>query len=353
MRRRQVLRLGLAAAGGLATVLPTRPSPAAHIPGPQPLQRGIALGLFCEDPLWSYRDLLAEIRDLGATHVSLTVAYYQQHAGSSRIYSHPRFTAPDAAIVRTIREAHALGLQVLLFPILRLESPRNDREWRGTLAPEDPEAWWASYESLLIHVGKLAARERVAVLSVGSEQSTLDTAAHHPHWARLVTALRKTYPGLLTYSGNWDHYADVGLYDLVDLAGMCAYFPLARQGYTPPAKQEDLVAAWRRKREDLEGFAAHLDKPLLLTEVGYLSLRGAAAWPWREGASGEIDLEDQRRCYAAFAEAWTGSRRLRGVYFWNYYGWGGRVSGGYTPRHKPASDEIVRYFIAEEFRPAR
>jgi hypothetical protein len=355
MRRRQALGLGLAtaASGLLGSRLSTRRGEAAHIPGPSPLQRGVALGLFCEDPLWSYRELLAEIRDLGASHVSLTVAYYQQHGGSTRIYAHPRFTAPDYAVVRTIREAHALGLQVMLFPILRLEAPRSDREWRGTLTPENPEAWWASYEALLIHLGKLAAREHVEVLSVGSEQSTLDTPPHHARWTRLVTALRRSYSGLLTYSGNWDHYSDVGLYDLVDLAGLCAYFPLARDGYPPPANPEELAATWRKKREELERLAERLDKPLLLTEVGYLSQRGAAAWPWREGATAAVDLEDQRRCYAAFASVWAGSRRLRGVYFWYYYGWGGQVSGGYTPRHKPASDEIVRYFIAEENRPAR
>ena len=72
----------------------------------------------------------------------------------------------------------------------------------------------------------------------------------------------------------------------------------------------------------------------------------------QEGASEPIDLEDQRRCYQAFAEVWTGAAALRGVYFWNYYGWGGRISRGYTPRHKPAGQEIERYFQAESARPA-
>ena len=48
-----------------------------------------------------------------------------------------------------------------------------------------------------------------------------------------------------------------------------------------------------------------------------------------------------------------GAAALRGVYFWNYYGWGGRVSRGYTPRHKPAAEEIERYFLSEAARPAR
>jgi hypothetical protein len=82
----------------------------------------------------------------------------------------------------------------------------------------------------------------------------------------------------------------------------------------------------------------------LFTELGYLSQRGAAAWPWDEGARKPVDLDEQRRCYAAFRLAWSGSSILSGVYFWNWYGWGGAASRGYTPRGKPAADEIRAYF---------
>ena len=334
---------------GLPCVLPTR---AQAGPALAPLQRGVALGLFSEDPLFSYGEMLRELRDLGASHVSLTLSMYQEHGGSTEIFAHPRFTAPDFAVARTITEAHALGLKVMLFPILRLLQPRTDREWRGTLSPTNPAAWWRAYEARMVSLSRLAAKHRVAVLSIGSELSTLDGSPYHDQWQRVASSVRREFKGLLTYSGNWDHFADVGLYDVVDLAGMCAYFPLSQAGYKPPIEQAVLTDAWRRRRVELEAFAEKQKKPLLLTEVGYLSQRGAAAWPWKEAASEPVDLEDQRRCYQAFAEAWTGSTVLRGVYFWNYFGFGGRSSGGYTPRHKPAAQELERYFLAESPRPA-
>jgi hypothetical protein len=77
--------------------------------------------------------------------------------------------------------------------------------------------------------------------------------------------------------------------------------------------------------------------------VGYLSQRGATAWPWNEGATEPVDLEEQRRAYQAFVDAWADAPPA-GVYFWNWYGWGGDVSGGYTPRGKPAVDELRRFF---------
>jgi hypothetical protein len=171
-------------------------------PAPRKLERGVALGLFHEDPLWSYRGLLKELADLSASHVSLVPAYYQEHAGSTEIGSHPRFSVPDETIRRTISEAHALGLQVLLFPIVRLAQPRRDSEWRGTLQPSDRKAWWQSYERLTLHLAKLAQQHKVAQFSVGSELSTLDGERDRPDWERLVGKVRGLYQGRLTYSGT-------------------------------------------------------------------------------------------------------------------------------------------------------
>lgn len=338
--RRQALQAIVA--GGLLL-----PQLGQAAPAPRKLERGVALGLFHEDPLWSYRGLLKELADLSASHVSLVPAYYQEHAGSTEIGSHPRFSVPDETIRRTISEAHALGLQVLLFPIVRLAHPRRDSEWRGTLQPSDRKAWWQSYERLTLHLAQLAQQHKVAQFSVGSELSTLDGERDRPDWQRLIGKVRGLYQGRLTYSGNWDHFDKVALYDLCDTAGMCAYFPLASRLQTPPVPVEDLAAAWQQKKVELLAFVKKQNRPLLLTEVGYLSQRGAVAWPWEEAAQKPVDLEDQRRAYEAFARVWQGEPLLAGVYFWNYYGWGGRASRGYTMRHKPAAQEMERYFLQE------
>ncbi len=310
--------------------------------GAAPFQRGVSLGLFSEDPLWSYKGLLKEIAALGASHVELVVAYYQRDAASTDIYYHPRFTAPDDTVRTAIREAHALGLKVMLFPIVRLEAPRTDKEWRGTLAPADGAAWWRSYGERLDNLARMAAREGVEVLSVGSELSTLDR--DHGPWQALIARVRQVFHGQLTYSGNWDHYQDVGIYDLVDLVGVCGYFSLVDRLSRPPYAVDQLMAGWRELREKLERFVKEKGKPLLFTELGYLSQTGASAWPWDEGATKPADLEEQRRCYEAFVRTWTAAPALGGVYFWNWYGWGGSTSGGYTPRGKPATDEIRAFF---------
>lgn len=315
--------------------------PSAGAAPPSRWQRGVALGLFSEDAGWSYGGLLGEIAALGADHVELVVPWYLHDVHASDIHDHPRLTPTRAAIVRTIREAHARGLQVLLFPIVRLDVQKNSDEWRGTLAPHDKPALLSSYRRALVELAELAARERVALLSIGSELSTLDV--DHDAWVPIIAAVRKVYHGGLMYSGNWDHYERVAIYDLVDYAGLCVYFPLGERGQ--PADDETLLKRWRSLHEKLLAFSTRIARPLILAEVGYLSQRGAAAWPWDEGASEPVDLEEQRRCYEAFRRTWQEAPPA-GVYFWNWYGWGGPTSGGYTPRNKPAAGEIRSFFLS-------
>jgi hypothetical protein len=298
--------------------------------------KGVALGLFAEDPGWSYRQLLDEIRALGADHVELVVAWYQKDVAATEIGDHPRFTAPEDAIRRAIREAHKAHLAVLLFPIVRLSEQHHSGEWRGTLRPSDRAAWFHSYAGKLVGLAKLAAEEKVEELSIGSELSTLDGDSRA--WAPIVEQVRDQFRGALTYSGNWDHFQKVGIYDLVDHIGLCGYFALAGSSV------DDLTRSWRDLRVELERFSRKHDRPLLFTEIGYLSQRGAAAWPWDEGAKQPVDLEEQRRCYAAFCRTWHDAPQLAGVYFWNWYGWGGPSSRGYTPRGKPAVEEIRSFF---------
>ena len=176
----------------------------------------------------------------------------------------------------------------------------------------------------------------MALLCIGSELSTLDRLAERPRWQTLVAGIRKVYRGLLTYSGNWDHYAQVGIYDLCDLPGLCAYFPLASRTDPIPVPVA-LTAAWQSKRRELEAFATGLAVPCCSLEVGLPS--GAAAWPWEEAAQGPVDLEEQRRCYQAFATALGGfaaSARRLFLELLRLGGW----PRGYTPAPKPAAEEM-------------
>jgi hypothetical protein len=317
----------------------------------------MSLGLFAEDVSFDYGPLLGEIAALGATHVALVVPLYQEHAASTQLTLHTRFSPTLGATGEAIRAARRAGLEVTLFPIVRLSHPRGSHEWRGTLAPTDVDAWFESYSGLLGDLAALAGVTGATRLAIGSELSSLDE--DRPRWTKLIQRIRSVFPGLLVYSANWDHYRDAAVLDLVDEAGVVAYFDLrSKDG---PSDVPALERRWRQLRGELAAWRQGRAQPFVFTEVGYRSRAGATAAPWDEGSGGTPDVEEQRRAFEAFRRAWTlpeapvagapGAGRgddleLAGLYVWNWYGWGGPGTVGYTPRGKPAAVEISKLYGA-------
>jgi hypothetical protein len=316
------------------TTAPTPPSPT---PPQQQIdrQRGVALGLFAEDVSFSYGPLLAEIVALGATHISLVVPLYQTDATMHDIGLHTRYSPTLAALADVARAAKRDGLQVTIFPIIRLSSP-GPGQWRGTLAPRDRDAWFRRYGDLLGELGAVGAVTGAARLVVGSELASLEDDLDH--WRPVIDRARAVFPGKLVYSANWDHYRSTALFDLVDEEGISGYFNLREP--SAPADDVTLEQGWRRVRRELESWHAQRPRPLLFTELGYRSRTGATASPWDETPGGTPNLDEQRRAFAAFRRAWAGAASLDGAYIWNWYGFGGPTSVGYTPRGKPAEAEV-------------
>jgi len=323
----------------------SRPRPSRDV-----IQRGVALGMFAEDVSFSYAPLLGEIAELGASHVALVIPLYQAHAASTTLYLHTRLSPTLEEVADTIRDARRLGLEVTLFPIVRLLAPRAPNEWRGTLQPTDRDTWFRSYGQLLGDLASLGNLTGASRLVVGSELSTLD--GDITQWDKLLTFVRAVYSGTLVYSANWDHYRYAQIFDLVDEIGVTAYFSLREP--QQPSDVPTLVSSWRRLRRQIESDLAKYDKPFLFTEVGYLSRAGATAAPWDETSGGTADPGEQQRGFEAFRQAFTdplGARgRLDGIYVWNWYGYGGPATTSYTPRGKPAAT-TVRQLLSDLERP--
>jgi hypothetical protein len=313
----------------------TLPSPPPLPPAPIDRQRGVALGLFAEDVSFSYGPLLAEIVALGATHISLVVPLYQTDATTHDIGLHTRYSPTLAALAEVARAAKRDGLQVTIFPIIRLSSP-GAGQWRGTLAPRDRGAWFRRYGELLGELGAVASVTGAARLVVGSELSTLE--GDLDHWRPVIDRVRAVFPGKLVYSANWDHYRSTALYDLVDEDGISGYFNL--RDASAPVDDATLDAGWRRARQDIEAWRAGRTHPFVFTELGYRSRKGVTASPWDESPGGTPDLDEQRRAFASFRRVWATAAVLEGIYIWNWYGYGGLNTTSYTPRGKPAELEV-------------
>lgn len=305
--------------------------------GVPPQERGIALGLFSADPKYSYRGALEEMREAGATHVSIAWVWWQEDLRATEIKRVPAWSAADAQIVQAIKDAKSLGLKVMAFPILRLAKIDRPDEWRGKIAPSDEDAWWKSYGAMMLEAARLSTEGGADRLAIGSE--LLSREPMRARWAKLIADVRRQAPKLeLLYSANWDHFNEVSFWDLVDVAGLTAYFELTRSN---EAEVRELLLSWMGIKALLAEFSTRIGKNLVITEVGYPSLDGAVVYPWDETRKTAIDLEEQRRGYEAFARTFSDTPFLSGVYWWNWFGEGGAKDHNYTPRKKPAA-EIIR-----------
>jgi hypothetical protein len=299
------------------------------------LMKGIALGLYGGD----YGHMLDEITAVGADHVSLVVSWKQHDVRATKLAPFDG-TLPDDKLRDVIRMARARALKVFLFPIIEVEV-RKPGEWRGTLRPDDVGAWWSAYETFVLHYATIAADEGVELYAIGSELAS--TESWQDRWFHLISKVKGVFRGKLLYSANWDHYEHVTFWERVDYVGVTAYNELTRK---PGASEAELAHAWEEVRDRLVAFARRVDRPLVVTEIGYVSQEGAALHPWDYTLKSKVNLEEQRRCYAAFVAAWRGEPALEGVFWWNWWGAGGDKDGSYTPKGKPAERVLRNYFSA-------
>jgi len=297
-------------------------------------------------PVERYGKLITEIAELGADTVIISVDVYQKHAGSRQVEIDEERIPSWDDMLALFALAKQQGLRVMLMPKVLLSDPRGN-EWRGVIQPNDWQGWFASYTDVMKYMAKLASAGRIEVLMVGSE--LVSTEKHTERWADIIAAMRQIYGGMLGYSANWDHYKNIAFWDQLDLVGLTTYYKLADEP-NPPI--DTLVSAWGPIKEGLLDWQAQINRPLVFTEVGWCSQEGAAEFPWNyyhHQKATPAGHEEQRRLYAAFMQVWQNVPQVGGIIWWE---WTESAGGGddfnYTPRGKPAEQELRNWFSAQQ-----
>ncbi len=255
----------------------------------------------------------------------------------------------DGGVLHTVLQARARGMRVLLKP--QLEGP-----WPGFIKMRDEASWEAffhHYERLIVHYAMLAEFYQMDLLSVGVELVEA-TAGHENRWRDLIARVRQIFRGDLVYSANWGTEIEhIGFWDALDFIGIDAYFPLDGLGGLTVAHLSaawnphlDRIAIWRHRQG--------LQQPVLFTELGYESARGAAATPWGVDRSRptRVDLQLQADLYTAFFRGPYQRELLGGVFWWRWNPLGGGpLDSGFAPNGKPTVEALRRALTADQRRP--
>jgi len=288
---------------------------------------------------------LVHLAETGANWISLIVTCYQNTLSTTQI-SATAGTPTDDDLVHVIRQAHGLGLKVMLKPHVDLWN--DPAHWRGEIGTAfkgeaEWSSWFSSYQAFILHYADLASAQGADQFCIGTELQ--GTSGRATDWRKIVAEVRAHYSGPLVYAANHSG-EEIGIswWDAVDIIGVDAYYALASKS-NPTAPE--LEAAWRPHVAALAQLAATWQKPIILTEIGYRSLDGAASHPWDWQIEGQIDLKEQADAYKAAFESVYNQPWFSGIFWWSWNPdpWeGGADDDGYTPHDKPAEDVLRSWF---------
>ena len=255
---------------------------------------------------------------------------------------------PDNHLRHAIDRAHELGFKVMLKPHIWLHE-QSELRWRGTIAMSSEDAWsqwFESYGAFILHYASLAETLEVDLLCVGVELART-AIEREDQWRQLIAEIRRRYSGPLVYAANWwGEYDLVRFWDALDYIGINAFFPLS-DGPNPT------MAALRRSAEAVAGevelLHQRMGKPVIFTEVGFRSVRGASIkpWEWPRRFEPAVDLEEQSRCYRAVLETFWDKPWFYGMYWWKWFSdldRGGTNHPGFTPRRKLAEKTLSEWY---------
>jgi len=291
--------------------------PTARPAFPQAIQ-GITISTHGSGSDWgsdAMRPTMATLSDLGANWVTIHPYAAIQADGSVRFRPIDPDNPPQA-ILRPIREAHQLGLKILIKPHLAYWG--SPFAWRGDIRFDDAASWNRFFDSYRDWIVGLAAVSREADgFVVGTELgATLETAENASRWRRIIQDVRKVNRTALTYAANWDRYQDVPFWKQLDAIGIQAYFPLIRDGEA--TTEETLRAGWQRWTAELRRYSAESDRPVLFTELGYNHSQRTAIEPW-SSATDDAGEATQELCTRIALQVVAKEPSILGAFLWKWF----------------------------------
>ncbi len=278
------------------------PEGASAGPGYSGLGFAMVLHYIRDDQLHHFLTAIDQIAAKGFTHLLISTPMTQVDAHASGISLQPaeNYTPKRTHLVAILNHAKAKKLTVTLMPIVWLQS--HGKGWRGKIQPKDWAVWWRHYHAGIVYFAKIAQETRVDILSIGSE--LLSTESQLERWTQTIALAREHFQGRLTYSANWDNYAQPSFWDQLDMIGINAYFDMAS---TYGDSRGQLKKRWDDIQIQLKAFTEKHHKPLLITELGYPALPTGltAPYDYTNAKQAETDRATQYKGYQAFIDAWS------------------------------------------------
>lgn len=272
------------------------------------------------------------LKETGHNAISIVPTHYMENNSSVSISPHPQKTNIDADVETLIQLAKANGLKVFLKPHVDV----LDGTWRGEINPTNIDEWFNNYTAFIVNYAKIAQRNGVDCLIIGTEFKTLQGTEYRDQWLKVISEIEKVYSDFLTYSANWDDYWKVSFWDKLDFIGIDAYFPLSDE---ENPTLDELVQGWGKWQSQLADFSQKTGKSVVFTELGYRSIDYAAREPWEYQKVRPVNEGLQKRCFEATLTAFGDKEWFGGFLIWDWsprMDYGGEFNIDFTTQYKKA-----------------
>ncbi|HWZ85309.1 MAG TPA: hypothetical protein VN032_03860, partial [Thermoanaerobaculia bacterium] len=289
---------------------------------------------------------LRHLKELSVNAISvMPYGFVKESAGGLILFVHRSpLGETDEGILRAVTDARSVGMTAMVQPQLWVGggvpvgdiAMPDEKTWRG---------WFDSYRRYLVHHAVVAEASGAALVCVGTELSK--TEDHEKEWRDVIAAARLATGAPLVYAASLAAGAPrVTFWDVLDAIGVDFYDPLVK---AEKANDAALEEGARRAARPVAELAARTDKPVIFTEAGYASVRGAWMAPRDEDPRRAAGGEDAARAMAAVFRALGRESWWKGVYWWKVSSDGKSASPGErgsnllgTPAEKAMSDGYRR-----------
>jgi hypothetical protein len=270
----------------------------------------------------SYQTGLQQISaQAGARWIEMPVIFFQSSDTSTQVTTAYSTESVDA-VAQGIRTARALGFHVFLNPLLQVQNVSDD--WAGRInfsTYQQEQAWFASYWQVFKPYVETAAQNGADQIAIGTEYQWLQQNAPASLWNQLIANIHSVFPGSLTYDLNWEQQVPPLTSwmknPLLTTLGISEYISLVSS--STRVDPSVMPALWAQKvKPVIDGLAAELGKPVLITEIGYRNSSDALYTPFLTTSSTPADPVEQAGAYNAALTNVIPDPDIEGIFFWGW-----------------------------------
>lgn len=268
---------------------------------------------------WTSTQLEA-FKALGANAVALAFPLYTPSITSDSVYpalncKTAKFqTPPTKLLAEVVAQAHALGLHVLLRPLVDETAlyRESSRYWRGLLAPKSIVKWVASYDEALRPYLVMAQSTHVEHFALESE---LDSIAIRSSFRSVITYAKTLYRGDLAIDYTWS-FAQKRAWAYGTSFAIDTYPPIPDTSFTQTVAQVE--AQWNTYLRTWAKYKLPKVTTDVIDEIGIAAQEGAYQQPYTGSfplTTHPFNQQIQATWFAA-ACAFMKKNHLQGIYYW-------------------------------------